>query len=73
MPLQIIHSLCRVRDIEVNTVLASESSGNRLPNSEEELIKHMWMQAIILLSRVYYVSEEYIYCYKMPFVREEGC
>lgn len=73
MPLQIIHSLCRVRDIEVNTVLASESSGNRLPNSEEELIKHMWMQAIILLSRVYYVSEEYIYCYKMPFFREEGC
>lgn len=31
------------------------------------------MQAIILLSCVYYVSEEYIYCYKMPFVREEGC
>lgn len=36
-------------DVEANTILASKSSGSRLPNSEEELIKQMWMETIILL------------------------
>lgn len=33
----------------MNKVLASKSSGSRLPISEKELIKSMWREAIILL------------------------
>lgn len=36
VPLQIIYSLWKVSDIEVNKILADKSSGSRLPVSEEE-------------------------------------
>lgn len=49
MPLQIIYSLWRVTDIEVNKILASKSSGSTLPISEEERIESMWREDPILL------------------------
>lgn len=49
MPLHTIYSLWRVSDVEVNKILASKSSGSRLPISKEEWIQSMWREAIILL------------------------
>lgn len=48
----------------MNKVLASKFSGSRLPISEEELIKSMWREAIILLYLVLAVCKE-IYCCEM--------